>query len=734
MSLAVIAVAFALQSAPSHASLHPANIDAFFEVPDLPALIAEYDQAPVFRLLRDENIALSIQELTGEEFDFDGYLTAMLRGGISPDAMGVLRSVQAASLSLQFPAPAGGAEAAPPSFTAVVDFASVEVAQAVLAVLSDSATSSTPHPNSPLEGTVSLQVQELAGLPLWAVTNGTRLIVAGGTIQPSEVALRMAAGDGAGMAGHAGYQACGKHLEPASGATVIQGYSTRSPLDVLSGMSLPGNAAMVLEGIREVVQQFPDFLGGTRRWRLRLAHGRFITEFVSLDPEANATAVVQGGRPMDPAWLDTVDPEAMLLYSTALDGAGLLTDLQSALRGIGRKTGQEIDVAGFEAELGIPLADIFGQLGPGFVAYAKPLRGIAIPESYAWIELRDPGAFAAQVAALADSVGAKFPGFSLRTRDYRVKDQATGERIAFPVSTLTFPPELLELPPMVSVSPAFTVAKGMLLVSLSPMHLKRELKRLYGGNAAAGELDPSTETESPGAGPPGDPGAGEGSRGATAPALSSWSQGLPPNTESVIVMDWGLLIGGLVSMAKSLGPMLPIPFDAQALPEPETITRHFAPTVHYSRRVEGGTYRRNEASFGPEIWIGGVVAGLFAFRDQVASGFGGMVESGPVARAGTKPVGEDGQKLATKMALQKVRMAIAVYRTEFGSPPSSLEDLVQPTDTYPGGFLEEGQVPHDGWGAALHFERDVDAATYRVWSSGPNGIDEGGSGDDISGE
>jgi len=714
MSLLILGIALALQGPATHASLHPADIDVFLEVPDLPALITAYDGAPMVRLLHDDNVALSIQELTGEEFDLDAQWNTALQSMLSPEAIGLVQSVHSLSISLKMPpANAEGSMSVPmPSFTVIVDFAGEEQARAVLAVMIDNVASAEPHPNSPLEGTMTLRVNELGGMPLWAVADGPRLVLGGGELQPSGFALRKAAGATAGLAGNQDRIAGSAHFEPASGATVLRGYTARSPLELLLVSSPSGELARVLQQFEQATQQAADFLGGKRCWRMQLVDGGFLTEMVALDePGAAEDESLLGGRPLDSRWLAPIDPDAMLVYSAALNGETLLAAVRTGLREFGRQTGQDVDLETIDAELGIPLSEVFGQLGPGLAAYAKPLRGVAIPESYAWVELGDPEAFQNHVGILTETLGAKFPGFALRTRVYRVKNRSTGERTSFPISSLTIPPELIELPPPVSLSPAFTVVDGMLLVSLSPMHLKRELKRLYGGQASEGAEAGGADSKN---------------------AMAAWGVDLPATAESVIVMDWGLLIGGLVSMAKSLGPMLPIPFDAQALPEPETITQHFGPTIHYSQRLEGAIYRRHEASFGPEIWLAAVVGGMQAYRMQ-SSMMGGMTAVPPPVVAHPDPTAaDDGQELATRMAMQKIRTAVAIYQLELGTYPAKLEALVQPTDSFPGGFIDQKEVPRDGWGRGFRYEPAADGTTYRLWSSGPNAMDENGGGDDIS--
>ena len=61
-------------------------------------------------------------------------------------------------------------------------------------------------------------------------------------------------------------------------------------------------------------------------------------------------------------------------------------------------------------------------------------------------------------------------------------------------------------------------------------------------------------------------------------------------------------------------------FDLALLPTPELFKQYFKPTFYYSKPAEGGTYRRNEASFGPETWLGLTGAVMFGVRQQALLG------------------------------------------------------------------------------------------------------------------
>ncbi|MEW6074170.1 MAG: type II secretion system protein GspG [Planctomycetota bacterium] len=747
MSLTTLGLALALQVASSHAALHPADVDIFLEVPDVPALVRTYEGVPLVRLLHDEEIARAIGAVMRRQGGVDpaAQLALLYETEVPAEVRQMLRSLRAVSVSLRVPgAPiADSISAAPgplPALACIVDFAGEEAARAALAALAGLAASAEPYPDSPLPGALRLEFAELSGLPAWAAADGARVLLGAGALDPAELAPRAgsaggpggtggaATGEG-GLAGRAGYRDAGRAFAASAGTTVVAGFSARSPLEMLAAAPLPDE---VRTGLGPALAEFPGLLGGVRRWRMELVGDRFVTEMMTLEgDEEGASPPVLGGRPLDRAWLVPVAPEAMFAYSSALDGAALLAGVRNLLARRAAAAGEELDLAALEGELGVSLEALFAGIGPGFVVYANAPGGLALPEMYAWIELADPGAFQAGLAALGGTLGQRFPGFGLETRDYRVKDPATGERIAFPITTLGFPPELLaESPVPIAIAPSLTVTGGKLLVSPSSMHLKRELKRLYGGDEKAAAAVPGEAA--------GGAGGAAGTTGtpATTRTRHPWEMELAAETRSLLVMDWGQLLGGLLATAKALGGMFSLPFDVQALPSPEVFGRYFAPTVHVSRRVDGGTYRRHEASFGPEVAGGALLAVFFAFEPHAAMAAPMAApmeitwEDSPPGEALPPPGGDDAH-LATEHALQVVRMGLAVYQLDQKVHPASLAVLIQPTGAFPNGFLDPPEVPVDGWGRELRYEPAADGSTYRLWSVGPDGIDEGGAGDDV---
>ena len=92
---------------------------------------------------------------------------------------------------------------------------------------------------------------------------------------------------------------------------------------------------------------------------------------------------------------------------------------------------------------------------------------------------------------------------------------------------------------------------------------------------------------------------------------------LPEGALSIVYMDWGKLFAGLLNMLKAMAPMLgeSLPFDVAKLPSGDVFTQYLKPTFYYSKAASGGLYRRNEASFGPEVMLGMIGSALIARRN-----------------------------------------------------------------------------------------------------------------------
>ena len=88
--------------------------------------------------------------------------------------------------------------------------------------------------------------------------------------------------------------------------------------------------------------------------------------------------------------------------------------------------------------------------------------------------------------------------------------------------------------------------------------------------------------------------------------------------------------------------------------------------------------------------------------------------------------------LSARVRLKAAPRQHVIIRVKDGHP-AALADLLKPTTNYPQGFLPRlGAVPKDGWQHELRYRVEPDGASYRLWSVGPDGQDQSGSGDDLS--
>lgn len=68
----------------------------------------------------------------------------------------------------------------------------------------------------------------------------------------------------------------------------------------------------------------------------------------------------------------------------------------------------------------------------------------------------------------------------------------------------------------------------------------------------------------------------------------------------------------------------------------------------------------------------------------------------------------------------RIKTAIQTFELEIGRLPTSMEELVKTGDAdWPGPFLEDEEVPKDGWGNEFRFK--MKNKRIKVMSAGPDG-------------
>lgn len=92
---------------------------------------------------------------------------------------------------------------------------------------------------------------------------------------------------------------------------------------------------------------------------------------------------------------------------------------------------------------------------------------------------------------------------------------------------------------------------------------------------------------------------------------------------------------------------------------------------------------------------------------------------------------------SAKTQLTSFKSALTAYNVDIGTYPSTQQGLAALRDApadlrNPAKFrgpYADASAPLDPWGNDYRYESD--GQSFRVWSGGPNGQDEGGTGDDV---
>lgn len=561
---------------PSHAALHPADADVFVELVEVQRTLQVLDQSPVLRFLRDEKVKGLLEKLgqpTSSSLSelVQGVLDEAVDGG---DTSAWLSGLASVSASLA-PSP-GGAD--PVALLVVADFSTAEQAAAFHATVRAGFAQHEPIPGS-LPGLERLKPGGDAGPEFWSVPLEKRVLMGTKTSKPEDAAARASGA----LAGLAANEALTKRLGGLGSptGTTLAWFALARPLQEI--------AQTIGSGIGpdlDVLERAPDSVNVFAHpcvARIAMAGERVVSEMITSEPPAPDT------KPVQLAWLEPVPSGSMLLFASAFDGAAAARRLREILAADEQA---KAALAAVEQKLGYGPERLLSRLGPGLTFYAAAPAGLALPDSRLWIDCEDPAAFASEFEALITAMGELLPGYQAKTKPYKVKVKDSEQKIEIPVTTLTLPPDAVQIP-MVSLSPSFAPVGKRLVFGFGSMDVKSELKRVHSGDG---------EPITPGANP-----------------LAAHGFTLPENAGTVVVMDWGKLFSGVVATAKAFAGMASpedLPFDLALLPTPELFRQYFKPTFYYSKPVAGGTYRRNEASFGPETWLGLVGAVMVAVRQQ----------------------------------------------------------------------------------------------------------------------
>lgn len=734
-TLLAFVLASGLESA-AHTQLHPRDADLFVEVLGARVVVDRLRSAPAGRFIDDPEVQKLGALLQQLGIDLGGVLRGSmpkLSAENGPPALfdaGDLGDVSISWSGLDEGGKAGAGLSERAGVVFVCDFSSAIGAARCTAAFRDARwlTDAVPATEGPESGSTRVEWSEHplerhrleafgVELDAWSVHSGSRWILFAGTQTPELVSARLAAKNPALPARGELFDA-EKSFTPSTGAVVARIHADLATLPLAGAVERSGVAGQLLSALI-------PFAGRRGFWRIELRGERFVTEAAyqpitsggPLDQLQDLRPIAAGSARHVPkeavgAWLLQVRPERIRPALDALLGA-------SSREPSSDERDAKLDALfrrGLGSSASISMLPITSLPVGG--------SGSLVPRILVTFELADRSAFQAALAEFVERSKARNPGLVVEERPYRKVPITVFETAGSEESAPGEAGEAASVFSMLSVEgtkPCVVLLEDRVLVTLSPTHARAEIQRNE-KRSKDDELHPIAM-------------AGR----------------FPAEVVEASSIDWSGLFGKLYDTARGFAPMLAqggtLPFDPATLPASSAFVRFFQPSYSWTKRTERGLYTYSESSFGPEtpIVVLAAVEGLSRTPGMSASallGGGGAARSGapglpgPTAE-GTKGVSattsppKDEARERTLTAMRSIKTGIAVYRSQMGKVPATLAMLLESTDAFPNGFLDPRSIPKDGWQGDLRYMPDPDAKKYKLWSCGPDGIDQQGAGDDV---
>ncbi len=214
---------------------------------------------------------------------------------------------------------------------------------------------------------------------------------------------------------------------------------------------------------------------------------------------------------------------------------------------------------------------------------------------------------------------------------------------------------------------------------------------------------------------------------------------VPEQAGSLRWSDPRPFVGGMVTTVQGFLPMIAaqagdeMPLDLDKMPGPDSFTKHLRTSEAYA--WYDGKHLRMKS-------VGSLDGGdMMALAAMGGAAFAGVAVSQEMAPAEQLEVYEEWEVVeepvgnseeATLVELLRLDTGLMLYSAVNGSYPASLDVLLAPQQDWEDGFLSEKErgIEADAWGNAFVYKLDGDS--YKLYSCGPNGTDDGGAGDDLS--
>ena len=335
--------------------------------------------------------------------------------------------------------------------------------------------------------------------------------------------------------------------------------------------------------------------------------------------------------------------------------------------------------------------DILGNFQGNFVSYSMPGQGFpGTPESVMRFGLKNPESFVTAMENIMKAVS-----------------EEAGTPVSLKPSThegvSLYDIDLSATPVAMMMQPAFAIQDGELIFSTTSRRLKSTLNGAVTGESLAKN-----------------------------PALGKFIEGLGKGAglQSLSFSDnaanFGTQYGQVAGFLPMMGAMVgDIPVDFSKLPPEKSISQYLSNSFGATYSDPSGLIVTQTVSqfqmmdFLPILMVGGLIA--VGQAEGIGSEMLAVAEVDPVEQA--------------NLDLRELKAACTVYKISQGSYPESLAALLEPLPDYESGALPRDALPVDPWGNGYYFAMATDPKKKRpkpkIWSAGPNGMDEQGEGDDI---
>lgn len=423
----------------------------------------------------------------------------------------------------------------------------------------------------------------------------------------------------------------------------------------------------------------------------------YSTSVVSVDENAPGliAQLSRGGEPVDLGRLDGI-PADCLSASVASIGTQAVDIYDFAWKLFKENAPEEAEMA--EQQMAAVLGgvdlrnDLLANVTGTITSFAKPGQGLmGAPDNIYSFGLKDSATFVSALSSLLDTLSAQV-GMPLSLKE-STHDGAPYYEI-----------DLSATPAGMMAQPAFAIRDGELILGTNSRGLKGYLTDGIGDAEALSSNERFMKFVN-----------GMAAKG---------------NVEQYGFADLAETFGTSYGSLKGMAMMFPmgdeIPLDMAKLPPTDSIAQYLEQSYTGLYSAQGGLKVNRSVS---QFQVGDFLP-LALAAGAIYAG----TQDPRLAPAKVEPTINPEDQAQTD--LRELKASITVYKISSGSYPELLADLIVPLGSdFPQGAYPHGELPSDPWGNGYSFAMEMHPKKKRLmpklWSFGPNGLDEAGAGDDI---